>query len=296
MSRRGLGRGLDALLPSRGLEERGALKHAPVEAISVNPRQPRREFHDEHLRTLAASVGRLGILQPLLVREVSAGVYELIAGERRLRAARLAGIAEVPVIVIETDEQGSLERALVENIHRQDLNPLEEAAAYRELLDETGVTQEELGERLGRGRATIANSLRLLDLPDEVKGLMVAGRLTGRHGKALLALQSNPFQVRLAQRAAHEGLTVRQTEELIERYRAMTGDGPPSRRAKAGRPAIASDIERRLGDRLQSRVRVDAGARKGRIVIEYVSADDLERLASLLLDHAGAAGDQVSLE
>ena len=205
MSRRGgLGRGLDALLPPTqdgGLERRGAAVTAPIDRIVPNPRQPRRAFDEAELAELTHSVTELGILQPLLVRETAAG-YELIAGERRLRAATAAGLSEVPVLVVETDERGSLERALVENIHRADLNPIEEAAAYKELMDEGGLTQEALGAKLGRSRVTVTNALRLLDLPLEVQGLLTAGRLTAGHGRALLGLQGNPLQPRLARRAA----------------------------------------------------------------------------------------------
>lgn len=282
MSRRGLGRGLDALLPAAALANDGALRTIPVGDIAANPHQPRKAFDADSLEGLAASIRSVGLIQPVVVREGPSG-YELVAGERRLRAARLAGLADVPALVVETDDRGSLERALVENLHRKDLNPIEEAAAYRELLEATGLTQDALGRRLGRGRATIANSLRLLDLPEEIQRLMISGRLSGRHGKALLQLQGNPFQVRLAQRAAHEGLTVAETEDLIRRYREI-GERPGRGRADRPRPPGATDIERALADLLHARVRVQGGARKGRIVVEFTSEDDLARLAGLLLD------------
>src|SRR5688572_28325525 len=240
MTRRsGLGRGLDALLPTRGeegLEGRSGLLRAPVDSIDPNPRQPRESFDEDALEELATSIKELGVLQPLLVRE-KAGGYELIAGERRLRAARRAGLAEVPVMVVEADDRGSLERALVENIHRSDLNPIEEAAAYRQLMDEGGLTQEGLGSKLGRNRVTIANALRLLDLPLEVQRLLTSGRLSAGHGRALLALQGNPLQHRLARRAADESLSVREVEDLVRRYQAMSTGGPRTRTA-GERPAV----------------------------------------------------------
>lgn len=286
----GLGRGLDALLPAGppevALEGGAGLKEVPLDAIVPNPRQPRRSFEDDAEEELASSIRELGVLQPLLVRETGDATYELIAGERRLRAARRAGRATVPVLVLETDERGSLERALVENVHRQDLNPIEEAAAYRELMDEGGLTQEALGRRLAKNRVTIANSLRLLDLPVKVQRYLIEGRLTAGHGRALLALQGNPFMERLARRAAEEGLSVRETEDLARRYQLIA---EPSGRSRAGpAPPIAAEAERALADHLQTRVRVELGKKKGKISIEFVSLDELERLVELIA--GGAPG------
>src|SRR5688500_16721208 len=194
--RSGLGRGLDALLPSSEPEERSdgdGLLRVPIDSISPNPRQPRKDFDEDELDELATSIATLGILQPLLVRGMGSDGYELIAGERRLRASKVAGLEEVPVLVVETDERGSLERAIVENVHRSNLSPIEEAAGYKQLIDEGGLTQEQLGERLGKNRVTVSNSLRLLDLPTSVQALLGHGRLTAGHGKALLALQGHPL-------------------------------------------------------------------------------------------------------
>jgi ParB family chromosome partitioning protein len=279
----GLGRGLDALLPSseRGdeLESRGSLLQIPLDAIGPNPNQPRRAFEQETIDELAASITELGILQPLLVREVGSGAYELIAGERRLRAAHSAGLESAPAIVVDTDERGSLERAIVENIHRADLNPIEEAAAYRQLIADAGLTQEQLGERLGRNRVTITNALRLLDLPTSIQRLLIEGRLTAGHGRALLRLSGNPFQERMARRAAEESLSVRETEDEVARYVTMTEGAPrPRTRAAAEQSAAASDAQRRLAEHLQTRVTVHMGKRKGKITLEFVSPDDLERL------------------
>ncbi len=290
----GLGRGLDALLPSSGrgddLERRGSLLEVPLDAISANPNQPRQTFDPAGIEELAASVTELGILQPLLVRDTGGGSYELIAGERRLRAAHAAGLDVVPVIVVETDERGSLERAIVENIHRADLNPIEEAAAYRQLIADAGLTQEQLGERLGRNRVTITNALRLLDLPTAVQRLLVEGRLTAGHGRALLRLSGNPFQERMARRAAEEKLSVRETEDEVARYVTMTEGMAPRARSReaAEESAAVTEARRRLSERLQTRVKVQMGKRKGKITVEFVSPDDLDRLVrSIAGDDAG---------
>ena len=300
MSRRGgLGRGLDALLPPTkdgGLERRSAAVTAPTERIVPNPRQPRRSFDEQELAQLTHSVSELGILQPLLVRETASG-YELIAGERRLRAAAAAGLAEVPVLIVETDERGSLERALVENIHRADLNPIEEAAAYKQLMEEGGLTQEALAAKVGRNRVTITNSLRLLDLPLEVQGLLIAGRLTAGHGRALLGLQGNPLQPRLARRAADESLSVREVEELVRRYQAMSGSTAPRGASSAARPAVATEAQRLLADHLQTRVRIEMGKRKGRIVLDFVSPDELQRLTEIIVGaQAGATAHTAGVD
>lgn len=284
MTRRsGLGRGLDALLPAPPPVEsaRGGPHEVAVESIVPNPRQPRQSFDDDAIESLAASIRELGILQPLLVRPLGGERYELVAGERRLRASRLIGVQRVPVMTVETDDRGSLERALVENLHREDLNPIEEAEGYRQLIEEAGLTQEELGRRLGRSRVTITNSQRLLDLPPEIQKLLVEGRIAAAHGRALLGLAGNPFQHRLAQRVAAEGVSVRETEELVRKYQTMSSPAAGSG-GRGERPAAASDAQRRLSDYLQTRVRVDTGKRKGRIVVNFVSIEELERLLRVI--------------
>jgi ParB family transcriptional regulator, chromosome partitioning protein len=293
----GLGHGLDALLPGHDgdeLERTGNLLEVRVDAIDPNPRQPRRDFDDEALADLAVSIEQLGLLQPLLVRPGGPGRYELIAGERRLRAARSAGLLEVPVVVVETDDHGSLERALVENIHRSDLNPIEEAAAYRQLVDDGGLTQEALGARLGRNRVTITNALRLLDLPTSIQKLLIEGRLTSGHGRALGGLAGSPFQERMAKRAAQEGLSVRETEDLVRRYQAIAAPEDSTTPGKLPRPAAVTDAQRRLADHLQTRVRVELGKRKGRIVLDFVSIDELDRLMGIILGPAAAEPETVT--
>lgn len=285
MSKRGLGRGLDALLPTRGgegLEVRSDLDSVALERVVPNPNQPRKNFDPIELDELAASIRSLGVLQPLLVRRVQ-DRFELIAGERRWRAAQAAGLSEVPILVVDTDEQGVLERALVENLQRSDLNPIEEAAAYKQLLDDAGITQDALAQRVGRSRATVTNSLRLLELPDQIKRYLMEGRLSAGHGKALLALQDSPLQIRLAQRAASEQMSVRETEDLARRYGSMTSSVLTKSSGARERPASATEAQRRLADRLQTRVRVDAGKRKGKIVIDFVSLDELDRIVDLIV-------------
>lgn len=292
MTRRtGLGRGLDALLPTDSVERteaRGPLRTVPLSQIERNPRQPRERFDESSLDELTVSVRELGILQPLLVRETAEQRYELVAGERRLRAARRAGLTEVPVLVVETDETGSLERAIVENLHREDLNPIEEAVAYRDLIEERGLTQEALGERLGRNRVTISNTLRLLELPVEIQRYLVEGKLTAAHGRTLLGLQGNVFQKRLAQRVVAEGMSVRDTEEQVRRYQQLAGGAAPGRRQVARSPSL-DEAQEVLASRLQTRVRVEMGQRKGKITIDFASLDELERLlAQLAPDDARA--------
>jgi ParB family chromosome partitioning protein len=289
MTRRsGLGRGLDALLPPAGAEPgAGGPPRVAIQDIAPNPRQPRRSFDDATLGELAASIAALGILQPLVVRPAPGGRWELIAGERRLRAAHSIGMSDVPVVVIDTDDTGALERALVENIHRADLNPLEEASALAQLLEDGGLTHEELSHRLGRSRTAITNALRLLDLSLPLKQMLAERRLSAGHARALLPLNDSPFQERLARRVSDEGISVRDAEDLVRRYLAMSV--PDSSAARAGgktarsRPAQVTDAQRRLGDHLQTRVRVDMGARKGKIVVEFVSIDDLERVVKAML-------------
>jgi ParB family chromosome partitioning protein len=293
--RSGLGRGLDALLPAgdEPVADEGFVR-APLASIDPNPRQPRETFDDDRLDELTASVRELGILQPLLVRRMG-DRFELVAGERRLRAAKAAGLDEVPALVVETDDRGSLERALVENVQRADLNPIEEAAAYRQLIDEGGLTQEALATRLGKNRVTITNSLRLLDLSTSVQRFLQEGRLTAGHGKALLGLEGSPFQERIARRAADEQISVRETEELVRKFQAMTGSTSRSG-GRAPQPAAAAEAQRALSDYLQTRVRVEMGKRKGKIVLDFVSVEELGRLLATITGGTGAQTNAVRLD
>lgn len=291
--RSGLGRGLDALLPSssgtEALEGRGRLDEVEIDLVDPNPRQPRTSFDDDALDELTVSVRELGVLQPLLVRPMPTGRFELIAGERRLRAARAAGRDRVPVVIVDTDERGSLERALVENLHRQDLNAIEEAAGYKQLIEDGGLTQEALGERLGRTRGAISNAMRLLELPVVVQRLVIEGRLSAGHGRALLGLENPVLQERLARRVVAEELSVRKTEDIVRTYQGMTGAGGPGRLERPQRAPLVAEAQRELADRLQTRVRVEMGKRKGKIVVDFVSLEELERLLGLMVGDARPA-------
>jgi ParB family transcriptional regulator, chromosome partitioning protein len=295
--RRGLGRGLSALIPPAE-PSRDGLTDVPVDRIDPNPRQPREVFDEDELAELAASIREVGLLQPLVVRRAGER-YELVAGERRLRAAGLAGLDHVPVVVRETSDTDLLREALIENIHRTELNPLEEAAAYRQLLDDFGATHEELARRIGKSRPAVSNALRLLTLPPPVQRRVAAGVLSAGHAKALLALDSAAEQERLAERIVSEGLSVRRTEEIARLAGERTGgsddgddtvgggDGAATRVRAHERggsvhaPGLA-DLEERLSDALLAKVRVRMGARTGRLTIEFTSVDDLERVVGVL--------------
>jgi ParB family chromosome partitioning protein len=276
--RGGLGRGLSSLIPGAA-EERGLLE-IPVSAIGPNPRQPRLDFPEETLAALARSIREVGVLQPVVVRSRNGG-YELIVGERRLRAAKLAGLATIPAIVREGDDSESLREALIENIHREDLAPLELAAAFQELLDEMGVTQETLAERLGYSRAHVANTIRLLSLPADVQQLLAEGKVQAGHGRALLGLPDDEARSTLGLRAAAEGLSVRQVEELVRSY----SEHPSTTKAQAAQTPdpLLGEVEEILSEQLATRVRVSLGKRKGRIIVEFGSKEDLERIVSEII-------------
>ncbi len=287
----GLGRGLGALLPSteeqvRAVEE-GApppppsgLTEIPVEQIYPNPRQPRTVFRPEDIEELAASIKEQGVLQPVVVRPRAAGGYELLVGERRLRASKLVGATAVPAIVRHVDDRRALEQALVENVQRADLGPLEEAAAYRNLLDLFELTQEEAARRVGKSRVHVTNMLRLLDLPTEVRTLIDEGRLQAGHARALLAIKDHEKLIATARRAAERGLTVRQIEEL-----ARTEEPEPSTQQKEAKTRRFPDLEEALGDHLGTEVRIESGRGRGKIAITFGSRDDLHRIVELLLNY-----------
>jgi ParB family transcriptional regulator, chromosome partitioning protein len=276
VKRGGLGRGLSSLIP--GAEDRGLLE-VPVSAILPNKRQPRKEFPEEGLAALARSIREVGVLQPVVVRRRNGG-FELVAGERRLRAARLAGLATIPAIVREGDDSESLREALIENLHREDLGPLEMASAFQELLEDLGVTQETVAERLGWSRAHVANTIRLLSLPGDVQGLLADQRIQAGHARALLGLPDDEARSTLALRAAAEGLSVRQVEDIVRNYSARqiaeTGTG------RAVDPML-SEIEELLSEQLATRVMVMLGKRKGKIVVEFATKEDLDRIVSEII-------------
>jgi ParB family transcriptional regulator, chromosome partitioning protein len=258
------------------------LEEVAPSSIVPNPRQPREVFDPDELANLATSLTDIGVLQPLVVRPLGDGRYELIAGERRLRAATLAGLSTVPVVVRHTDDADLLKEALVENIHRVQLNPLEEGAAYQQLLEDFGVTQEELASRLGRSRPAISNAIRLLQLPAGVQRRVASGVLSAGHAKVLLAIEDPDQQVRLADRIVAEGMSVRATEELV-RLRLLDGPGVPaaSRRRNPTAPGIV-ELQDDLSDALEARVKISMGAKKGKLAIDFASVDDLERIVSVI--------------
>lgn len=252
----------------------------PIDRIHPNLKQPRQVFDEDALEELVGSIREVGLLQPIVVREDGEGAYELVMGERRWRASSLAGLETVPSIVRETADDDMLRDALLENIHRVQLNPLEEAAAYQQLMEDFGCTQQELGARIKRSRSQIANMIRLLNLPPSVQRQVAAGVLSAGHARALLGLTDRWAQERLATRIVTEGLSVRMTEEIVARG---GGDGPrPGRRSARDRDPQLQELSAQLGDYFDTRVEVTRGARKGKIVLEFVSEADLERIMALL--------------
>lgn len=262
--------------------ETAALLEVPVNAVSPNPKQPRTRFDDEAINALAASIREVGILQPIVVRKAGAA-YELIAGERRLRAARLAGLATIPVVVRDTDDADTLREALIENIHREDLGPIELAEAFRQLLDELGLKQEELADRVGVSRSHIANTIRLLQLPLDIQQLLADGKIQAGHARALLSLGDPDAQSSLALRIAAQDLSVREVEELVRRYLDVPADAPtapPQDADTATADTSLAEIEEILSEQLATRVQIQMGKKRGRVLIEFGSADDLERIVS----------------
>jgi ParB family chromosome partitioning protein len=274
----GLGRGLDSLLPVE--RPQAGFSHLPIESIEPNPQQPRTHFGEEALASLADSIREVGVLQPIVVRPVGDG-YVLIAGERRCRAAKIAGLNEIPAIVQagEVDEIASLAEALIENVQREDLSPLEEAAGYQQLLEDFGLTHDTVAQRVGKSRSSITNTLRLLQLPAAIQGMLERGELAAGHARALLALEDRAYAVHIAERVVGEGWSVRQVEEAVKTRR---NDRTRAPRAPAVRPAAIIELEDRLGERLGTAVKIDHGKRGGKVAIRYSSLDDLERIYKLL--------------
>ncbi len=253
----------------------------PVETITPNPRQPREVFEEEAMAELVHSIKEIGLLQPVVVRRIGDDRYELIMGERRWRATKEAGLAAIPAIVRETSDDAMLRDALLENLHRAELNPLEEAAAYQQLLDDFGCTHDELAGRIGRSRPQISNTLRLLRLSPPVQRRVAAGVLSAGHARALVGVEAEDTQDRLAQRVVAEGLSVRALEEIISVGESGNGAGGRTRTRKPVAPGLA-DLGNRLSDRFDTRVKVDLGKRKGRITVEFASLDDLRRIVEIM--------------
>ena len=300
--KRGLGKGLGALIPTgpppsapwpgqqaplAGMDAAGNhsadvitgayLEELPIGAIVANPRQPRQVFDEDALAELAASIEAVGLLQPVVVRRSVGGQYELIMGERRWRACQLAGIDVIPAIVRDTSDDDLLRDALIENLHREQLNPLEEAAAYQQLLDDFSATHDQLARRVGRSRPHISNTIRLLNLPVAVQKRVAAGVLSAGHARALLGVEDPVAQEQLAHRIVAEGLSVRAVEEIV----AVGAKPVKSSRAPGAKAPVApglKDLADRLSDVFETRVKVELGQRKGKIVVEFASLDDLERI------------------
>ena len=293
--RSGLGRGLGALIPTEVANKaESALVELPVTAISANTYQPRKAFDEEALASLTASVRELGVLQPILVRAGEGETYELIAGERRWRAAKRAGLQTVPAIVRPASDVASLEQALVENLHREDLNPLEEAAAYQQLIEDFNLTHDDVAARVGKSRSAVSNALRLFQLPPTIQRLVADGQLSAGHARALLGTPDRGFQESLARRAVAEGLSVREVEEAVRQRNELAGQvpsgataAPSNARPPSGkklRPPGLIELEDLLSNHLDTRVAVELGAKKGRVVIEFADVEDLERIYRAMVD------------
>lgn len=295
----GLGKGLSSIIPGAELPDADAtqgavLSEVPVAAVSPNPNQPRVHFDEESLTELSASITEMGVLQPILVRPLPDGAFELIAGERRWRAAQRAGLTTIPAVIRLTDDVSSVEQALVENLHRQDLTALEEAAAFQQLLDEFGLTHDQVATRVGKSRSAITNSLRLLGLPPAVQHLLADGQLSAGHARALLGTPDRSRQEQLAREAAAGGWSVRMVEDAVRADIAgtdalddATADEAPTVAPVDGagltpstrlRPPGLLELEHLLAEHLDTRVSVQMTAKKGRVTIEFADLEDLERI------------------
>jgi ParB family chromosome partitioning protein len=285
MARRGgLGTNLDALIPTSltvGDQEVGQQNEVAISAISPNPRQPRTHFDPAALNELIASIKEIGILQPPVVRQTTPGKYELIMGERRLRAAKAAGLKTIPVIIRQTPDNELLREALIENIHRSQLNALEEAAAYSQLLTDFNCTHDELAQKLGRSRPLISNTIRLMNLPTSVQQKLASGVLSAGHARALLGLSDAGAIEKLATRIVTEGLSVRATEEIISSGAPKGQSAKKPKQTKSASPEL-QEIAERIGDALDTRVSIQGSAKKGTIVIEFAGAEDLKRITKAL--------------
>ena len=283
-SERGLGRGLGALLGDAALQtQEGGSVSLPIAQVEPGLKQPRKRFDPETLADLAESIRTHGIIQPLTVRRLGSGYYQIIAGERRWRAAKLAGLSEVPAVIIEADDRKVMELGLIENLQREDLNPMEEALGYQALVQEYGLTQEEAAQQVGKSRPAVANALRLLSLPDAIRALLEEGKLSAGHGRALLAVPDSTLQKKLAQKVVQEGLSVRQTEAMAKRL-AQAGAEAEEAAAKAADPmklyrdAAAKELSQRWG----RKVSITKGPKKGKVEFEFYNDEDLTELLDRL--------------
>jgi ParB family chromosome partitioning protein len=292
MARRsGLGKGLASLIPPASPEADGdavTLSEVPLAAIEPNPSQPRAQFDEESLAELTASIRELGVLQPILLREVASGRYQLIAGERRWRAAHRAGLTAIPAIIRTADDRGVVEQALVENLQRTDLTALEEAAAFQQLVEDFGMTHDEVARRVGKSRSTITNTVRLLQLPSVIQRYVAEGQLTAGHARALLGTPDRAYQEQLAKLAVAEQWTVRQTEEAVkDGHLLMDPTGEPTRPPALGpslRPPGLIELEELLAEYLNTRVSITMRGAKGKLAVEFATLEDLERIYRLITE------------
>ncbi len=288
MARRsGLGRGLGALLPADMSEGTGDSLFREIDLAQIVPNrfQPRVNFDEEALVTLAASIAEIGVIQPIVVREITEG-YEIAAGERRWRASQRAGLTKIPALVKATDDRETLEHAVVENIHRQDLNALEEAAAYRQLIDDFGLTQAEVATRVGRSRSTVANTIRLMHLPAAIQGMIMQGNLSAGHGRALLAVEDDNTRQALAEKIVSDNLSVREVERRVAKLQDLASKSSGRAVESAGQSAETQagllELEELLATRLNTRVSVRMGQGRGKITIQFADLDDLERIYTVI--------------
>jgi len=276
--RGGLGRGLDALIPTGAGKDEKQFALIPIDEIKLNPKQPRKTFKDEGIDALAESISIVGVLQPIVVTP-EGKKFTIVAGERRWRAAKKAGLTEIPAMIRDVDDRAALTQALIENVQREDLSPLEEAAGLQQLLEEHGLTHEALGAQIGKSRTAITNSVRLLSLPPVIQGLLSEGAISAGHGRALVGLGDRKFAEHIANKAAQEGWSVRQLEEAV---RARKDAGRPDPNAKPVlkeiRPVEILELEQRLTELLAAKVKISYRAKKGKVEISFKSLDDLERL------------------
>lgn len=278
---RGLGKGLGALIDDfSAAPASDTITKLPLQKVEPNPNQPRKSFDEEELQALADSIAEHGILQPLAVRALDGGFYQIIAGERRWRAARMAGLEEVPVVVLEADDRTVMELALIENLQRQDLNPMEEAEGYRVLMEEYGLTQEQAAARVGKSRPAVTNALRLLALPEEVREMVEDGTLSAGHARAVLSLPNERLQKAAAQKIISLRLSVRQAEAMCKR---MAAEEKPQKAKPALTVDYVGECEKMLTKQLGRRVKIVSGRRKGRFELEFYGEDDLQRLYDALL-------------
>ena len=281
-SNKGLGKGLGALLGDfeEVIQEKSAYQLLPIYKVEPNPDQPRRDFDEEELQALADSIAEHGIIQPLTVRELNSGYYQIIAGERRWRAARIAGLSEVPVVIIEADDKKAMELALIENLQRQDLNPVEEALGYKSLMDDYGLTQEDAAKRVGKSRPAVANALRLLNLNPEVLDKVRSGELSAGHARAVLVLKTEKKQLAAAQKIIALGLSVRQAELLCKN---MAKEAAPVKEEPALKVDYVAECEKQLSKHLGRGVKIVNGKRKGRFELEFYGQEDLQVLLDALM-------------